>query len=194
MCNRLCREQLKPGDVDDKLLARLQDEPPQIALLALELFSNNVPPDCRNRAAFLTSQIKVARQRIANGTGSMLGPGRGASRGSGLAAAMASRRGPGMMVRPPGMVSGVGPEAMMMMGAAGMVGPMPNIMMPHRGPGRQMMSASGVGRARGAGGGTSSGRSSSKPGTNFTEQQEAAGVRIDVRALSLCSECCLQCA
>jgi hypothetical protein len=89
----------------------------------------------------------------------------------------------GMMMRPPGMgpVVGPGPQ-MIVMAAPGMMGPMPGMMLSAQAPGRPMMSASGAGRGRGAGGGGVA-RLSSKPGTNFSEQQEAAGVRIDVRSV-----------
>ena len=69
------RGTLKPGDLDEKLMQRIMDEPEDLVLTALNLFERNVPPDCRNRSAFFTSQLKIASHRI-NGRGAFNG-GRG---------------------------------------------------------------------------------------------------------------------
>jgi hypothetical protein len=192
---------LRRGDIDDKLMQRLQDESPELAILSLDLFADLVPADCRNRAAFLTAQLKVARSRLASswagGDGGSRG-GVGLGRDDGLPGGPRPPMHPGMRGpmpgMGPGMMVGMMPHGMMMAGMRGPPGMMPPIMMPPAGmsgmmapggmmmmPMRPMLMPHGDARRGAEEGQGGRGRGSEGSCKDYSEQQRAEGVRIDVR-------------
>lgn len=86
---------MKPGDLDEKLMQRIMEEPEELVMMALSLFAQNVPADCRNRSAFFTSQLKIASHRLSDRGGFNGGPRAFSSPGG-------PRGGGGMMGGPPG--------------------------------------------------------------------------------------------
>ena len=194
---------LKRGDIDEQLIQNLHDGDLDIALKALDLFAAKVPPDCRNRSAYLTAQLKLAREEPNRSNA----PRPKAPEGGARQPRLGAQPGP----RPPGFpsVPGMVPPGMMMapmrpgMLPPGMMVP-PGMMMPGMmTPGGLMapphMRAAmamqmGVPQpptapppADAASSGdpapAATATTATADSSNFSDAQKAAGVRIDVRAL-----------
>lgn len=153
-----CRNILKPGDLDEKLMQRIHSEPEDQVMHALRLYAERVPADCRNHSAFFTSLLNNARSQLANGGG----PG-------GYGGPMHGRMPPRGMMPPHMMMPGM--PGQMRPPFRGPPGP-PMMRPPFGSPGRGMPSP-GKGAYRGGGGGGP---------RDFTQEQMAEGVRVDVRS------------
>lgn len=153
---------LKPGDLDDKLMQRMMEEPEDLVMLALSLFEQDLPEQCRNRSAFFTSRLKIAAQRLSEGGfnggpgGNFGSPGRPMRGGPG---GPPMRGGPPVMGGGPGgPPPGPGPYGSDGFDGPGMMPPGHPGFSPPRGPARGPMGPPNGRDTRGGGPGRPMGR------------------------------------
>lgn len=131
---------------------------------ALRMYAERVPADCRNHSAFFTSLLNNARSQLSGGGG----PG-------GYGGPMHGRMPPRSMMPPQMMMHGM--PGGMRPPFRGPPGP-PMMRPPFGSPGRGMPSPAKGGAFRGGGGGGGP--------RDFTQEQLAEGVRVDVRPQLQC--------